>query len=147
MILISHRGNFRGPNPEKENTPDYILGALGRGFDVEVDVWVTQDAFFLGHDKPEHLVEKKFLADNRDHLWIHCKNIEALEIFNSYDGYKYFWHQNDDCCLVSNRVIWHKPNPVAKFPGINLMPEFNKLTKIDLDGAQGVCSDYIERYV
>ena len=34
MILISHRGNLTGKNPERENHPDYIKEALDLGFDV-----------------------------------------------------------------------------------------------------------------
>ena len=39
-IWIAHRGNTRGPNPEKENQPEYILQAINEGFDVEIDVWM-----------------------------------------------------------------------------------------------------------
>ena len=39
MKLIAHRGNINGPNPEKENHPDYINTAIKSGYDVEVDVW------------------------------------------------------------------------------------------------------------
>ena len=53
MILISHRGNIMGPNPEQENHPDYIREALNIGYDVEIDVWYT-DKFMLGHDKPQY---------------------------------------------------------------------------------------------
>jgi len=28
MKLIAHRGNINGPNPEKENHPDYINTAI-----------------------------------------------------------------------------------------------------------------------
>ena len=35
MKIISHRGNVRGPIPEKENRPSYIDCALGNGYDVE----------------------------------------------------------------------------------------------------------------
>ena len=28
MILISHRGNINGPNPEMENNPEYIQKAI-----------------------------------------------------------------------------------------------------------------------
>jgi len=38
MILISHRGNINGQNLEKENSPDYVLEALSKNYDVEVDV-------------------------------------------------------------------------------------------------------------
>ena len=39
MILISHRGNLKGINPQRENEPLYIVEALEKGFDVEIDVW------------------------------------------------------------------------------------------------------------
>ena len=39
MILISHRGNINGKNPEKENHPDYIWVAIQAGYEVEIDVW------------------------------------------------------------------------------------------------------------
>lgn len=39
-IWIAHRGNTRGPKPEKENQPEYILQAIHEGFDVEIDVWM-----------------------------------------------------------------------------------------------------------
>ena len=47
MILISHRGNINGPNPEMENDPRYIENTLGKGFNVEVDVWSNDSDFFL----------------------------------------------------------------------------------------------------
>ena len=36
MILISHRGNISGPNPERENHPEYIFEALQAGYDVDI---------------------------------------------------------------------------------------------------------------
>ena len=38
MILISHRGNLHGINSDKENSPSYLLSALNKCFNVEVDV-------------------------------------------------------------------------------------------------------------
>ena len=38
MILIAHRGNVSGPNPEMENNPLYIDRALEKGYDVEIDI-------------------------------------------------------------------------------------------------------------
>ena len=42
MKLIAHRGNISGPNPEKENHPDYILEAIRLGYvpEEEYDNWV-----------------------------------------------------------------------------------------------------------
>ena len=82
MILISHRGNINGAIPEMENHPDYIKKALAEGYDVEVDVWYIKDAFYLGHDNPQYRIDKIFLQT--DGLWIHCKNVEALEQLKFY---------------------------------------------------------------
>ena len=38
MILISHRGNLNGPQPENENKPEYVEIAL-KNFNVEIDVF------------------------------------------------------------------------------------------------------------
>jgi hypothetical protein len=54
MILISHRGNLNGPNPERENHPDYIWEALRAGYEVEIDVWWVEGKFKLGHDEPQY---------------------------------------------------------------------------------------------
>ena len=56
MILISHRGNIDGPNSKLENNPTYIDRALDKGFNVEIDLWVYEKEFFLGHDEPTYLV-------------------------------------------------------------------------------------------
>ena len=37
MKFISHRGNLNGPIEEYENHPEYILEALKKGFNVEID--------------------------------------------------------------------------------------------------------------
>ena len=66
MILISHRGNINGPNPEMENNPEYIQKALDLGYDVEVDVWGTKyGAWYLGHDDKEYLIDVEFFTTRR----------------------------------------------------------------------------------
>ena len=64
MILISHRGNINGSIPERENEPLYIIEALEKGFDVEVDVWWKDDGFWLGHDEPQYQVKEEFLRQS-----------------------------------------------------------------------------------
>ena len=54
MKLISHRGNISGPNPERENHPEYIFEVLQAGYDVEIDVWFVDNKFMLGHDEPQY---------------------------------------------------------------------------------------------
>ena len=83
MKYIAHRGNLIGPNPNKENHPNYILEALKQGFDVEVDVWYKDNRFALGHDKPQYTVDLKFLTNSS--LWCHAKNIDALNMMLSYN--------------------------------------------------------------
>ena len=56
MYLISHRGNLDGPNVKDENKPNYILYALSKGYDVEIDVRIYKDKFFLGHDEPQYKI-------------------------------------------------------------------------------------------
>jgi hypothetical protein len=73
MILISHRGNISGPNPERENQPEYIAEALNKGFDVEIDVWFTEGKFMLGHDEPQYEFPFELIDQAFPKLWIHCK--------------------------------------------------------------------------
>ena len=65
MKFISHRGNLNGPIKKYENHPDYINEALERGLDVEIDVRVKNENFYLGHDFPEHKINEKFLLNNK----------------------------------------------------------------------------------
>jgi hypothetical protein len=38
-----------------ENKP-IILKAIKLGYDVEIDIWVIDGAFYLGHDEPQYNV-------------------------------------------------------------------------------------------
>jgi hypothetical protein len=145
MILISHRGNISGPNPERENHPEYIFEALQAGYNVEIDVWFENGKFMLGHDKPQYEFPFELLDKNYPKLWIHCKNMDALSVLNNLDSsgdkVNYFIHENDLGVLTSKGYIWS----TALFDrGILVMPEvFNKEP---IASTLGVCSDYIEKY-
>ena len=76
MKLIAHRGNMNGPNPEKENNPDYIVEALNNGFEVEIDVWYKHGDVWLGHDDPTYPVDVQFIQ--LPMFWCHAKNLDAL---------------------------------------------------------------------
>lgn len=133
-MIIAHRGNLNGPS-ERENTPDYILEAIQLGFDVEVDVWVT-DGVYLGHDRPETKIDIDFLKRHSDRLWCHAKNLNALHVLLRI-GLHTFWHDTDDYVLTSRGVIWAYP---GKDPqgAIAVMPARGS----DISGAIGVCTDY-----
>ena len=57
MLKIAHRGNINGPDLEKENSIDQIFIAIGKGFDVEVDIWVIDGLIFFGNDNRMFLRE------------------------------------------------------------------------------------------
>jgi hypothetical protein len=145
MILISHRGNISGPNPEKENHPEYILAALQAGYDVEIDVWFENGKFMLGHDEPQYEFPFELLDKNYPKLWVHCKNMDALSVLNNLDpsGNKvnYFMHESGLGVLTSKGYIW-STNIFNR--GILVMPE--AFDKEPIETTLGICSDYIEKY-
>ena len=140
MILISHRGNTNGSLPKHENHPDYIKNALNQGFDVEVDLWVKDTKFHLGHDYPQYQIEFTFLLLKG--LWIHCKNYYALQSLIP-TNLNYFYHTDQDYVLTSKNYIWAYPSkPGGKYT-ICVMPENNNSPT---SGFDGICSDYISKY-
>ena len=143
MKLISHRGNINGCNPKLENTPDYIRDAIHLGYDVEVDVWYSNNTFWLGHDNPEYQIGLYFLLENADKLWCHAKNIEAIVEMKKEKTINCFWHQKDDITLTSKGHIWAYPGKQPIKNSIAVMPE---IYNDDLDKCIGICSDYISNY-
>jgi len=146
MILISHRGNFYGPEVDRENQPDYIEEALALGFDVEVDVRDINGSYFLGHDKPTYLVKKDFLK--RDGLWCHAKNIRGLYSMLE-DDIHCFWHQKDDVTLTSDGYMWTYPGKELTENSIVVMPEkyLEKWWRYKFKNCSGICSDYIAKWL
>jgi len=149
MILISHRGNISGPNSKLENKPAYILEALNKKYQVEVDVWYD-NRWWLGHDEPQYKVEENFIFLTPS-LWVHCKNAEALMAcsmskINGLISPTFFWHETDTYALVSNGLLWTYPcKPLVEL-SICVMPERGNYTKKQLKKCFGICSDHIEDY-
>lgn len=143
MVLISHRGNTVGPNKLMENKPEYIVSAL-KEYNVEIDLWVNyNNELYLGHDFGQYRIDQDFL--NQDGLWIHCKNIKALEYLKDNNiKNPYFWHQDDDTVLTSNCLFWAYPGKELTKWSIAVLPEVKEFR--DLNIAYGICSDYIKRY-
>ena len=140
MIYISHRGNLEGKSEKDENNPGYILNAVDKGFDVEIDVWFKNDNFYLGHDDPIFKVDKEFLG--RDQFWCHAKNHEALYEMSKINCH-YFWHQEDDYTLTSKGVLWVYPGKKLTKNSICVLPELSNYKIFD---CLGICSDFIKRY-
>lgn len=142
MILISHRGNLSGSNPERENTVAYINEAIVAGFEVEVDVWETDGSLFLGHDEPQHKIGIDWLLKRKNKLWVHCKNSAAVVKLIRTDLH-IFWHEQDKLTLTSKNFIWVYPGHQPVASSIAVMPEINDDV---LENAIGICSDYIFKY-
>lgn len=143
MILISHRGNINGKFPELENSIDYINSAIKLGFDVEVDVWMIEGVLFLGHDEPQYGITQHWLNERYTKLWIHCKNIEAVEWFSDIGAFNWFWHETDTITLTSKGFIWAYPGKQPIKNSIAVMPELHDDT---ISMCVGVCSDFIKKY-
>jgi hypothetical protein len=144
MILISHRGNINGKMESCENEPTYIDFAIEGGYDVEVDVWYKDNTLWLGHDNPDYKIDFIWFRDRLTKLWIHCKNIEAINFLkkNQYE-FNYFWHESDTITLTSLNYIWAYPGKQPIESSIAVMPEINN---DDITKCIGICSDYIENY-
>jgi hypothetical protein len=145
MILISHRGNIIGRNPSEENRPRYILEAQKVGYDVEIDIWWYQSAWYLGHDEPQYPINEKFFNQvNRFKTWYHAKNGDAFYKMIKNTQFHCFWHQTDDYVLTSFGYIWTYPSKPFLPDCIAVLPE--RGYEGDLKVCGGVCSDYIESY-
>ena len=156
MILISHRGNIAGKQLELENKPEYVMDAILKGYNVEIDVWWHNKNFYLGHDSPLYKIDTDFLYKpvmGGPQFWCHAKNWEAIIEIKKltpinrqvypFPNIHYFWHQKDDLTLTSQGYIWAYPGKQPIKDSIAVMPE---LYQDNLDICKGVCSDNIENY-
>ena len=142
MILISHRGNLNGPQPENENKPEYVDIAL-KNFNVEIDVFFYKKEFWLGHDKPEYKINNlNWLKNNK--LWVHAKNLDALNELLEHPSIHSFWHQNDDVTLTSRGYMWTYPNKKLFNKSIAVINKKNN--RENVLKCSGICSDYIRSY-
>lgn len=147
MKLISHRGNLNGPELSNENLLSSIEKVINLGFDCEIDFWSIGKKFFLGHDKPETEISLSFLSEHKDYLWVHCKNLQALDqILDLPFELQAFWHQSDFFTLTTNGYIWTFPGQPTTTRSIlvNLGQDVIELKQLEV---YGICSDYIQRLI
>ena len=141
-MIIAHRGNINGPC-EEENSPTHIRKALELGYDVEVDAWfdMGENRWFFGHDTPTHEVEHSFFSSllnpHATKIWIHAKNIQAVEKL-SETGMHWFWHDKDKMTLTNQCVVWCYKGVYVK-EGITV--ELGEPRLIP-DKVLGICTDY-----
>lgn len=138
MLLISHRGNIDGKNPNMENSVAQIELAIRRGFDVEIDVRFIGGEWYLGHDYAQYKIEQSFLQDYVGKLWCHAKNSHALEKMLELNLHC-FWHQEDYYTLTSKGIVWAYPNYYIN-KGILVMPNKEFLDNLENE-IYGICID------
>lgn len=147
MKIYSHRGNLEGPNPERENDPDYILEALQEKFPVEVDCWWKDGDLYFGHDGPQYKVKTDFIQQNKYMMVLHAKNFEAVRWLRNRDVH-YFYHENDPYTITSWQWTWMYPNTENLYDELTIMavPElvnlFDRYMLPHGESIGGVCTDY-----
>ena len=145
MLLISHRGNIDGKNPDRENHPKYILKALDAGYNVEVDIWYTDHGWLLGHDEPKYPAPDTFFKDVcLLETWFHAKNGEAFQRLLNIPIIHCFFHDKDEYALTSHGYVWVYPGAVLLKNSICVLPE--QKYNGNLKECAGICSDYPENY-
>lgn len=144
MIYIAHRGLLNGPD-KWENSSWLLDEAIRECGNAECDIRVLNDgSMWLGHDKPTYEVDYKWLWEHGHELWIHCKNIKALEYFHPWcTRFHYFWHEEDTVTLTSRGYIWAYPGKQPIVGSIAVLPE---LYDDSISQCVGICSDYYNRW-
>jgi hypothetical protein len=145
MRFISHRGNLTGINRELENSPDYVVDAIRKGFDVEVDLRTHLGKMYLGHDEPQYEIDDKWLQMYSSSLWIHCKDFESLD-HSMNMGYHCFFHNIDAYTITSRSFVWAYPgSQIASRLCISVLPERAEgLIGLKAHDYYGVCSDFVQ---
>lgn len=141
MKKISHRGNTNGPDINTENTPEIIQECISKNLDVEIDVRFIDSRLFLGHDYGQYEIDIEFLLKYCDYLWIHCKNLQALNYLLKYKELNIFWHEKDQFTLTTHGYIWTYPN--NKLTPKSICVALEHYDPFRIKDCFGVCSDRI----
>lgn len=149
MKLIAHRGNYQGIQSENENDPKYLLEALNKGYDVELDVWGMGENIWFGHDRPKHQpnYEKLMKLVSNPGVWWHSKNYEALVyLLKTWPHLKVFSHSSDAFGIVTGGYIWteHSIFPVSSNKTVVMIAAPSKwvLQRVwDENKVYGMCCD------
>ncbi|CAB4156840.1 hypothetical protein UFOVP658_184 [uncultured Caudovirales phage] len=144
MRFISHRGNLTGKNVEFENSPEYVVDAIRKGFDVEIDLRKHLGKTYLGHNEPQYQVDDEWLQMYSSSLWIHCKDFESLD-HSVNMGYHCFFHNIDAYTITSRSFVWAYPgSQIASRLCISVLPERAEgLVGLLTKNYYGTCSDFI----
>lgn len=145
MIIISHRGNIDGREPEFENSPDFIDEAIKKGYDVEIDLRILDDELYLGHDFPQYKIDIFWLYERRNSLWIHTKDYESIiKIIDT--NLRFFFHEKESHTLISNtNLIWSHNLEEAGTKSVIPLLSKNDIKNYFSEPFDvfGVCTDYV----
>lgn len=156
MVLISHRGNINGPNPEFENSPEYINAAITCGYNVEIDLWGikcdnNKIILSLGHDDPNYNINIQWLYERSRKLFIHAKNFLAVSFLmankqKDFLGLRFFFHEKERYSLIANTsLVWcHDMSEVNNFSIVPLISR-QDISLWENKPVFGICSDYVEK--
>lgn len=144
MKVISHRGNLRGVNPDKENRPSYIDCAIQLGYEVEVDIRYIDDEFWLGHDEAQYKIERSWMALRKDSIWYHCKDLNSAIELSKLKEFKFFCHTQDNYILTSTGHLWvHDLSELVDETCIIPLLDLNSIKKFKHLKPFAVCTDYV----
>lgn len=141
MIFICHRG--KKTKEEPENDIENIIKNLKLGYDCEVDVWLINKIFYIGHDEPIKKVDKVLLQNK--HIWCHAKNTEALQ-YMVENNFNTFWHQEDDYTITSKGFIWTYPGKPLVKNCVAVKPELVNYDLKDLKMCYAICTAEVQKY-
>jgi hypothetical protein len=145
MKIISHRGNINGPLPEKENRPSYIDSAIQLGYEVEVDLRIVNNEFWLGHDTSQYKIDITWMRLRKDNIWFHCKDMESsIRLLELNENFKFFCHSQDNFVLTSTGHLWvHDINEKINEKCIIPLLSTEEIILNNIPRIFGVCSDYV----
>jgi hypothetical protein len=143
--IIAHRGLTTGPDKSLENNIEIIKKRAEVGLYSEIDVWLVDNKWFVGHDTPDTSIDLEHLMNYAKYLWIHAKNKEAFEELTLLrkEGCDLclFWHTTEDYCFTSNLDVIVYPGKPLIENSVFMMPENSHGIEINTTITH-ICSDY-----
>lgn len=139
---IAHRALTAGADHEKENNIQTIRSRCEQGLPSEIDIWVQNGEFWIGHDAPREPVTLEFLTS--EFLWIHAKHGEAFYKLQALSnemglGLRIFYHTQEHYALTTTGDTIILPG-IADVPGFcYMMPEMDTVVPTV---AAKICSDF-----
>jgi 3-deoxy-D-manno-octulosonate 8-phosphate phosphatase (KDO 8-P phosphatase) len=143
MKLIAHRGNISGSQASLENDPTYLEHAMEIGYDVEMDVWFQQDAYYTGHDKPTYKIDKNFLKNSK--IWVHCKDEKTFYNLSKYVDINCFLQEGDKVAITTKGFLWNHSS-CKEWDERSVFVNLGEIVWGSFIFPYAVCSDYVDSF-